>query len=479
MKLRKLTALLAVLTLMLSLWSPLTTTAEAPAAAPVAETRQATDPLEAPLELLARLDNGAKLCAVYNRIVDSIQKGEDFFFFEDGFTLSEEEQLILQSVVDATFPESYGDYVGHSYCSLSEEYFNNYFYDWGLTAEMEAEVNQRVAELTADLHDKSDFDKCRILYERLIEENYYDFGEYHQTAYGALIEDKSVCAGYARAYQLLLQAVGIPCLYLTGTADNGYEIGGHAWNLVKLDGHWYYSDPTWDDHDSIYFGVDYSFFNISYNAISTNHFLDDAYELWVPKDTAPAADYYTKEGLAVQDLTLNQLITLFKKHNPLPLRILGENANVQTVVNLFYANVTTIANALGAPYAGAAYGSTGDASIVTLYLILDHRHEYQYETIEPTCYSYGSTAYACLTCGDRDLSYTDPVDHAYLDWEITETTHVHYCRFCGGEADYGEHTYHQNGSVCDTCGYELPHTVIPGDMDGNGRVNNRDLGLLQ
>jgi hypothetical protein len=86
MKLRKLTTLLAVLALMLSLWSPLTTTAEAPAAAPVAETRQATDPLEAPLELLARLDNGEKLCAVYNRIVDSIQKGEDFFFFEDGFT---------------------------------------------------------------------------------------------------------------------------------------------------------------------------------------------------------------------------------------------------------------------------------------------------------------------------------------------------------------------------------------------------------
>ena len=58
---------------------------------------------------------------------------------------------------------------------------------------------------------------------------------------GVLLLGSGVCDSYARAYQLLCQAVGIPCLYVSHTGGN------HSWNMVKLGGYWYHVDVTWDD----------------------------------------------------------------------------------------------------------------------------------------------------------------------------------------------------------------------------------------
>lgn len=61
------------------------------------------------------------------------------------------------------------------------------------------------------------------------------------TAYGALLEGKAVCAGYARAYMLLAQAAGFEVIYVTSPEMN------HGWNAVRLDGVTYYIDCTFDD----------------------------------------------------------------------------------------------------------------------------------------------------------------------------------------------------------------------------------------
>ena len=62
-------------------------------------------------------------------------------------------------------------------------------------------------------------------------------------AYGALVQKKAVCEGYARAFQLLCNELGVECVNVTGMADGE----GHQWNCVKLDDEWYSVDVTWND----------------------------------------------------------------------------------------------------------------------------------------------------------------------------------------------------------------------------------------
>ena len=52
----------------------------------------------------------------------------------------------------------------------------------------------------------------------------------NQNIYSALVGKRTVCAGYARSAQYLLQKMGMECIYVTGTCANGEA---HAWNQVK------------------------------------------------------------------------------------------------------------------------------------------------------------------------------------------------------------------------------------------------------
>ncbi len=67
-------------------------------------------------------------------------------------------------------------------------------------------------------------------------------------AYGCLIGGKAVCSGYAAAFQVLLNALGIFCGRVEGTSSS--ERTGtvdHEWNFVQMGGDYYYVDVTWDD----------------------------------------------------------------------------------------------------------------------------------------------------------------------------------------------------------------------------------------
>lgn len=77
------------------------------------------------------------------------------------------------------------------------------------------------------------------------------------TAYGCLVTDSSgisnyaVCDGYTLAMEYLLQQCGIEAAFIGGMAGaSEAEAGGHAWNIVKIDGVWYEMDSTWDDAGS-------------------------------------------------------------------------------------------------------------------------------------------------------------------------------------------------------------------------------------
>ena len=114
------------------------------------------------------------------------------------------------------------------------------------------------------------------------------------TAYGCLVEHRAVCAGYACAYQLLLERAGIDCLRVKGQSVSG---GGHEWNCVCLDGKWANVDVTWDDP-----GVDgsseellsHAFFCVPDAELRETHRPDPGSQL--PACVSPELDYFRLRG---------------------------------------------------------------------------------------------------------------------------------------------------------------------------------------
>ncbi len=109
----------------------------------------------------------------------------------------------------------------------------------------------------------SDYEKEKYVHDKLLSKvTYNSEAALSQSAYSALVNGQTVCAGYARAYQYLMQQLGIPCYYCTG-----YSGENHAWNIVKLTDGFYNVDVTWDDTNP----YTYDYFNKSDADFSATH----------------------------------------------------------------------------------------------------------------------------------------------------------------------------------------------------------------
>ena len=83
--------------------------------------------------------------------------------------------------------------------------------------------------------------KALYLHDVLITGMDYDFSMDKYNAYNALVEHSAVCQGYSLAYEYLCEHAGMICTVVYT------DQGGHAWNLVEINGKGYYVDCTWDD----------------------------------------------------------------------------------------------------------------------------------------------------------------------------------------------------------------------------------------
>lgn len=79
---------------------------------------------------------------------------------------------------------------------------------------------------------------------------------------GVFDDRRAVCDGISKAFALLCNIEGIPCVQVSGYAlPSG---GGHAWNKVYIDGHWYVVDPTHgDNHVDSYEAINHGYFLIT------------------------------------------------------------------------------------------------------------------------------------------------------------------------------------------------------------------------
>lgn len=96
-----------------------------------------------------------------------------------------------------------------------------------------------------NLDGKSDYDKFKAVTNWIVSNVRYD--EDNETKYqhdltGVVLDGLAVCDGYAGTFYYMANTVGLNALFEDGITNSNRI--RHAWNLVQIDGTYYYVDPT-------------------------------------------------------------------------------------------------------------------------------------------------------------------------------------------------------------------------------------------
>ncbi len=189
------------------------------------------------------------------------------------------------------------------------------------------EVNEHVGRINAYISDFSeslknnidkvdDYNIIKFVYEYIIFGTDYDEqAEHNQSIISVMENGRSVCSGYSKTAQLLLNSCGVKTTIVLGRVKDGES---HSWNLVLADGKYYYMDVTWGDssytlrEDSGEFTnslppVNYNYMLMTTDLVKSTHDFDNP-ELF-PQCVSMEDNYFVKEGLyftAVDDKMLWQ-----------------------------------------------------------------------------------------------------------------------------------------------------------------------------
>lgn len=164
-----------------------------------------------------------------------------------------------------------------------------------------------------------DYDKVKYVYETVIYHTEYNLdASDNQNMYSVFVNRESVCQGYAKAVQYLLERMGVECTLVFGTVENGE---GHAWNLVKVNGNYYYVDATWGDpsyqleqkepSDEYFPEISYDYLCITTEQLLRTHLVDEPVPM--PYCTEEKDNYYVREGALFTHYDREQMQRVFQQ----------------------------------------------------------------------------------------------------------------------------------------------------------------------
>ena len=138
-------------------------------------------------------------------------------------------------------------------------------------------LDEKIETIVTNANAKtSTFEKILYVYDSLLGNCYYDKQLLKDedtipisiTAYGCLVEGKTICSGYTLAFNAIMKRLGFECGMEFNNYSNFSILTGHVWNYCKIEDDYYYFDLTWDDtgfdsdkfkpyfeHSHQYFGI--------------------------------------------------------------------------------------------------------------------------------------------------------------------------------------------------------------------------------
>lgn len=228
-----------------------------------------------------------------------------------------EEEILLSTTDISLLPRVYQAVIndhpeffylnGYTYTRFMQQdaikyitFSGRYLYDKPEVERRQAAIDRIVDEKMAELVRYDLYETVKAVYEYLILSTEYSMeSPDNQNICSVFLDRKSVCNGYAKAAQYLLNNYGIRCIIVNGTAAGN----PHAWNIVEMYGEYYHMDVTWGD-PSYYASegeekggvpdIDYSYLNVTDEEISKNHSVDNMFA--IPGCHAIQDNYFVREG---------------------------------------------------------------------------------------------------------------------------------------------------------------------------------------
>ena len=452
------------------------------------------------------VSNSADFVEAYDRIVAGIDDCLDEIDLED-CELSVDEFRLVWLSVRRDHTEQF--WLGTSYTPVTNgdetivySVKPEYAMEGGELSDAKVAFEQAISNMIGRLDaTMTEYEKEKALHDMLAVQVTYVEDTNAHNAYGALVEGRAVCEGYAEALQCLLQRVGIQSVQVYGDGINPATGGSekHAWNSVRIDGKYYMTDLTWDDQDTILlyayfnqttevFEADHVAWSVQYNPDSQTMLNCAFYNL--PVCTATEANYFTQNGLRISTYTTTSIGRLLK-NNGLSVHLFIDS-NPAQFETWYSTNISEIAAAAGVS-GSFTYGKVSIGREVIIYIdTCKHTQLTNVAAKAATCDTDGNSAYReCKACGkwflpendaggnlveimNRDSIKVFSFGHEWTVKNIGEDTLKHtatnctehdtywyICAVCDEMSDTytfetdvtGEHVDADGNKVCDLCGH--------------------------
>ena len=385
---------------------------------------------------LSGLSNSKALLYAYDQLVKGIADSKAEISVYNGtnpITMDEIRIVVDAYGRDHTYHFWLGNSYSASYNSTSVlKVLPNYIMTGASLESAKIAFNTAADQILSGLNSgMTDYEKELYIHDQLAKRVDYVSGGNAHNAYGALVEGRAVCEGYAEALQYLLQRAGIQSFIIEGASrppQGGAQIP-HAWNAVKIGGKFYQVDVTWDDQDK---EIYHSYFNITDAMILEDHVISDP-GFPLPVCNSTDAFYFNVNGGNVDNYSVDLLAKLLKDNN-------GKvhvyySGDINEFLNWYAANIFAIAQKAGV-YDGFTYSYSylGHEAVLEIPKLQsgeeEHEHSYDAQVVPPTCMAGGYTLYTCTGCGDTYQDDETPAaDHVYSD-DSDES-----CNACGNIRD--------------------------------------------
>ena len=274
-------------------------------------------------------------------------------------------------------------------------------------SEFQRKVSDAVGVICASFTDSmTDAQKMKRIHDYICAKCVYQEGTYAHSAYGTFYNGKVVCEGYAKAFKILCNRIGLNCALGSGTVHKPSSDGAHMWNYVFLNGGWYMVDATWDDGTT----------------------LSDRY-LFAGSETDGIYDKISRERTNYTIFSTRPE-TAFRFVQPtLQETTYHENTEIgRMAASCVSDGYLTLQCQLCDEVTKTAIPATG------------HSYGEWKTTVEAGCETPGSRTRICKTCQNEEREAIPATGHSYGEWETTakagcETpgSRTRICKMCQSE----------------------------------------------